>query len=241
MESHRGLSANTVDAYSRAFERYLAFSKSTRVASVSATGADVGRYLAALQPGEVVLANATIQQLLTVVRLFHGYLMEEWTRSHKPAAQTSSGRAMVARHHKLSWIPNEEDWHSILAAARQESIRNRTMLAFAYDAGLRREGFAVSRVATSIRRDACSRFEPRVRRDSASALFLIPHRAASCLYAISNIAGRSATSVGRSFSPSHAVTTAIPSRYGVGRRSYSRLHAELASNASQRTHFAISV
>ena len=46
---------------------------------------------------------------------------------------------MVARHHKLPWIPNEEDWHCILASARQESIRNRAMLAFAYDGGLRRE------------------------------------------------------------------------------------------------------
>ena len=139
MQSHRGLSSNTLDAYSRALERYLTFLKSARVASVSATRADVGLYLAALQAGEVILANATIQQLLTVVRLFHGYLMEEGTRSNNPAAQTSSGRAMVARHHKLPWIPNEEDWHRILAAARQESIRNRTMLAFAYDAGLRRE------------------------------------------------------------------------------------------------------
>jgi integrase/recombinase XerD len=139
LQSHRGLSANTLDAYSRALERYLAFLKLARVASVSATRADVGLYLAALQAGEVALANATIQQLLTVVRLFHGYLMEEGTRSNNPAAHTSSGRAMVARHHKLPWIPNEEDWHRILAAARQESIRNRTMLAFAYDAGLRRE------------------------------------------------------------------------------------------------------
>ena len=139
LQSHRGLSANTLDAYSRALERYLAFLKLARVASVSATRMDVGLYLAALQAGEVALANATIQQLLTVVRLFHGYLMEEGTRSNNPAAQTSSGRAMVARHHKLPWIPNEDDWHRILAAARQESIRNRTMLAFAYDAGLRRE------------------------------------------------------------------------------------------------------
>ena len=139
LQAHRGLSANTLDAYSRALERYLAFLKSARVASVSATRADVSLYLARVQAGEVALANATIQLLLTVVRLFHGYWMEEGTRSNNPAAHTSSGRAMVARHHKLPWIPNEEDWHRILAAARRESIRNRTMLAFAYDAGLRRE------------------------------------------------------------------------------------------------------
>ena len=139
VQSHRGLAPNTLDAYSRALERYLAFLKQAHIASVSATRADVGLYLAALQAGAVALSNATIQQLLTVVRLFHAYLMEEGARANNPAAQTGSGRAMVARHHKLPWIPNEEDWQRLLACARQESIRNRTMLAFAYDAGLRRE------------------------------------------------------------------------------------------------------
>jgi integrase/recombinase XerD len=139
LQSHRGLSSNTLDAYSRGLEKYLGFLKLGSSASSAATRADIGLYLATLQAGQLALSNATIQQLLTVVRLFHAYLMEEGVRPSDPAAQTSGGRAMVARHHKLPWIPNEEDWHRILAAARQESIRNRTMLAFAYDAGLRRE------------------------------------------------------------------------------------------------------
>jgi integrase/recombinase XerD len=50
-----------------------------------------------------------------------------------------TSRPLIARHHKLPWIPNDDDWQSILAVARNESIRNRVMLAFAYDAGLRRE------------------------------------------------------------------------------------------------------
>ena len=66
LQAQRGLSVNTLDAYSRALERYLAFLKSARVASVSATRADVGLYLATVQAGEVALANATIQLLLTV-------------------------------------------------------------------------------------------------------------------------------------------------------------------------------
>jgi integrase len=40
---------------------------------------------------------------------------------------------------RLPWIPNEADWCAILEAARGEPIRNRTMLALGYDAGLRRE------------------------------------------------------------------------------------------------------
>jgi hypothetical protein len=45
-----------------------------------------------------------------VVRLFHAYLTEEGVRPNNAAAQSGGGRAMVARHHKLPWIPNEEDW-----------------------------------------------------------------------------------------------------------------------------------
>jgi integrase/recombinase XerD len=39
----------------------------------------------------------------------------------------------------MPWIPNEEDWQAILTATMQEPIRNRVMLSFAYDSGLRRE------------------------------------------------------------------------------------------------------
>ena len=122
-QSRRGLAANTLDAYSRALERYLAFMAARRLCSHSVTRGDLGTYLSELQGNGVHLSNATIQQLLTVVRLFHVYLMEEGARSNNPAAQRSGGRAMIARFTRLPWIPNEEDWQSILAAARYESIR----------------------------------------------------------------------------------------------------------------------
>jgi len=139
LQSHRGLAANSLDAYSRALERYLAFLVAHQLYAQEVTRGDIGIYLAGLQGNVVHLSNATIQQLLTVVRLFHAYLMEEGIRANNPAAQRDGGRAMIARFTRLPWIPNEEDWQSILAAARSESIRNRVMLAFAYDAGLRRE------------------------------------------------------------------------------------------------------
>jgi site-specific recombinase XerD len=133
------LACNTLDAYSRGLERYFRFLVQLHSSCVSATRAEVGLYLASLQTDGARLSNATIQQLLTVVRLFHAYLMEEGVRTNNPAAHSHTGRPLIARHHKLPWIPNEDDWHSILHAARQEPIRNRVMLAFAYDAGLRRE------------------------------------------------------------------------------------------------------
>jgi len=51
----------------------------------------------------------------------------------------ADGRSFVRRYRRLPWIPNEADWQAILAATRGQTIRNRTMLAFAYDAALRRE------------------------------------------------------------------------------------------------------
>jgi integrase/recombinase XerD len=139
IQSHRGLAYNTLDAYSRALERYLGLLRRCQFSYASVTRVEIGLYLSSLQADGARLSNATIQQLLTVVRLFHAYLMEEGVRSNNPTAQSHATRAMIARHHKLPWIPNEEDWRSVLAAARQEPIRNRVMLAFAYDAGLRRE------------------------------------------------------------------------------------------------------
>src|SRR5689334_23369060 len=46
---------------------------------------------------------------------------------------------MVPRSTKLPWIPSERRWADVLDVARHEPIRNRVMLAPAYDAALRRE------------------------------------------------------------------------------------------------------
>ena len=40
---------------------------------------------------------------------------------------------------KLPWIPSEQKSLGILQVAREEPVRNRVMLALAYDAALRRE------------------------------------------------------------------------------------------------------
>jgi integrase/recombinase XerD len=139
LQSHRGLALNTLEAYSRDLERYLRFVEHHHLSWLLVTSAEMGLYLSGLQSNRRSLSNATIQQLLTVVRLFHAYLMEEGVRANNPATHSHTRRPLVARHHTLPWIPNEEDWQSILTVARNESIRNRVMLAFAYDAGLRRE------------------------------------------------------------------------------------------------------
>ena len=48
-------------------------------------------------------------------------------------------RPLVPRMVKLPWIPAEQQWLDVLTVFRAEPIRNRVMLALAYDAALRRE------------------------------------------------------------------------------------------------------
>jgi integrase/recombinase XerD len=95
------------------------------------------------------LANATLQQRVTALRLYYDYLIEEGLRPDNPVgrghytARKGFGgyreRALIPHYHKLPWIPTDEQWRSVLETTRAEPIRNRVMLAFAYDSGLRRE------------------------------------------------------------------------------------------------------
>ena len=137
-QSHRGLAENTLDAYSRGLEVFLRFLSPQELSIQTVTRLHIGAYLASFQSHNGYLSNATVQQRVTVLRLFYSYLVEEGVCQKNPVGQGGS-RALVRRCRKLPWIPNEGDWQAILVAALQEPIRNRVMLAFAYDAGLRRE------------------------------------------------------------------------------------------------------
>jgi integrase len=105
-----------------------------------------GKNVVSIDSG-VGLANATLQQRLVPVRLFYDFLIEEGVRESNPVGRgrytPRSGfggkRGLIPRLTKLPWIPNEDEWAAILQAAHAGRIRNRLMLAMAYDAGLRRE------------------------------------------------------------------------------------------------------
>jgi len=137
-QSHRGLAKNTLDAYSQGLEVFLRFLSHQQLSVPAVTRVHIGAYLASLQNHNGYLSNATVQQRLTVLRLFYSYVVEEGVCQKNPTAY-NLGRALVPRYRKLPWVPNEDDWRIILASAAQEPIRNRVMLTFAYDAGLRRE------------------------------------------------------------------------------------------------------
>jgi integrase/recombinase XerD len=83
-ETLLGLAPNTLDAYARGLNDFLGFCERANISPVSATRADLARYVGDLRgrprpashhgPSDLApltgLSNATLQQRLTAVRLF---------------------------------------------------------------------------------------------------------------------------------------------------------------------------
>ena len=155
-----GRSPRTIDAYARGLAEYLQVCEREGIDPLTATRAHVAVFVRELTsrpsrrgPNVVALdsgaglANATLQQRLVPVRLFYDFLVEEGVWESNPVGRgrytpgRSGGRtsALVPRMVKLPWIPSEADWLRLLAVFAEEPIRNRVMLALAYDAALRRE------------------------------------------------------------------------------------------------------
>ncbi|MBR7839489.1 site-specific integrase [Actinospica durhamensis] len=161
MWSDLGRAPRTIDAYARGLAEYLAMCDRAGVDPITANKAHIAVYVRELtsrpshRGANVIsidsgagLANSTIQQRLVPVRLFYDYLMEEGLRESNPVGRGrytpgrrrgGHERGLVPRMTKLPWIPSEQQWLDILGIAAAEPIRNRVMLALAYDAALRRE------------------------------------------------------------------------------------------------------
>jgi integrase/recombinase XerD len=162
MQAHLGLAPNTIHAYGYAVEDYFAFSTRCAVPPATATKAHIAAYVRDLSErpnphGAAIrvlnsgagLANATMLQRITAVRLFYDYLLEEGIRDDNPVGRGrytpgkgfggARDRALVPHYRKLPWIPNDEEWAALLQATKHEPLRNRVMFAFGYDAALRRE------------------------------------------------------------------------------------------------------
>ncbi|WP_454130954.1 tyrosine-type recombinase/integrase [Kitasatospora aureofaciens] len=156
-----GRAPRTIDAYARGLAEYLLICERDGVEPVVANRLQVaafvkdlstrpsrrGSNVVALDSG-VGLANATLQQRLVPVRLFYDYLIEEGLRESNPVGRGrytpgrqfgGHQRGLVPRLTKLPWIPSEQQWLDLLDVVREEPVRNRVMLALAYDAALRRE------------------------------------------------------------------------------------------------------
>jgi len=156
-----GRAPRTIDAYARGLAEFLQACERDGVDPLVAGRVEVARFVrdltsrpshrgvnvVAMDSG-VGLANATLQQRLVPVRLFYDFLVEEGVRDSNPVGRGrytprggtgGGGRCLVPRMVKLPWIPSDQQWLDVLGVFRGESIRNRVMLALAYDAALRRE------------------------------------------------------------------------------------------------------
>ena len=158
---------NTVSAYGYALVDYFRFCAIHAINPAGAKRAEVVAYFkdlsersksaAPAMPGKRLgfvrssthegFANATVRLRLATVRLYYKYLVGEEVRTTNPVEEGVYGwgkryskarRGWVARQEKEFWLPNTREWQAILDAASSEPIRNRFMLALAYDAGLRR-------------------------------------------------------------------------------------------------------
>jgi integrase len=97
----------------------------------------------------VGLANKTMQQRLTAVRLFYDYLMEIGERDTNPVGRgrytPGTGfngvreRGLIRRFEKQPWIPGDREWEGFLdVLVREEFLRNQAMAFVSYDGALRR-------------------------------------------------------------------------------------------------------
>lgn len=162
IQANLGLSSNTIDAYGRSLQDYLNFISGQGIEPKNATKEHIALYIHDLAnrpnlrgknvirlDSKAGLSNATMQQRITVARLFYDYLIEEGFRNENPVGRGKytpgknfggkRDRRLLPHFHKLPWIPTDDQWLAILEATKQEPLRNRLMLALAYDAALRRE------------------------------------------------------------------------------------------------------
>jgi integrase/recombinase XerD len=151
----------TIDAYARGLNDFLEVCQRRDARVESVTKGDIACYVEDLatrprlgkarNDGDLAagLANRTIQQRLTAVRLFYDFLMETGVRDTNPVGRgrytPGSGfyglrqRALVPRYQRTPWIPGDEQWRAFLECTlREQSLRNQLMVFMAYDGGLRR-------------------------------------------------------------------------------------------------------
>lgn len=162
IQANMQLAPNTIDAYGRGLNDYLGFCIRQNVRPEVVTREHIALYVQDLASrpnpkGDNIiqlasqsgLSNSTMQQRITVVRLYHEYLTEQQIRDDTPLHRGHyvpgkgfgglRDRGLLPKHHKLPWIPGDQQWRDILQALKQEPLRNRLMLLLAYDGALRRQ------------------------------------------------------------------------------------------------------
>lgn len=161
-QAHLQLAPTTIDAYGRCLNDYLGFCTQHHVQPESLSREQVALYvqdlasrpnpkganILSLQSGRG-LSNATMQQRITVLRLFCDSLVEQQLRQDNPVGRGHyvpgrafggvRARGLLPHYQKLPWIPSDEEWQNLLQSLIEEPLRNQVMLLLAYEGALRRE------------------------------------------------------------------------------------------------------
>lgn len=162
IQANLQLRPKTIDAYGRCLNDYLTFCAAHQVKPETITREQFTLYVQDLvtrphpKGANILLlasgrglANATLQQRITVARLYQDFLVEQQIRSDTPirrgyyvAGKGYGGarqRGEIPSHQTLPWIPSDEEWRTVLTTLKEEPLRNQVMLLLAYDGALRRE------------------------------------------------------------------------------------------------------
>jgi integrase/recombinase XerD len=162
IQSRLQLAPKTIDAYGRSLNDFLKFCTKQAIEPAGVTREQVALYVQdlAMRPnpkGAQILtfptggglSNSTMQQRITVLRLFCDYLVEKQLRPDNPVGRGhyvpgkgfagARDRGLLPRFHTLPWIPSDSEWLNMLQALKAEPLRNQVMLLLAYDGALRRE------------------------------------------------------------------------------------------------------
>ena len=155
-------SPKTIDAYGRCLNDYLSFCRQHQMHPETITREQFTLYIQYLAtrpnpkgtkiltyPSRYGLSNSTMLQRITVVRLYHDYLVEQQIRETTPVRRgyyvpgTGFGgtrqRGEIPSYQTLPWISSDSEWQNILRILKGEMLRNQVMLLLAYDGALRRE------------------------------------------------------------------------------------------------------
>jgi site-specific recombinase XerD len=162
LQVHLQLAPKTIDAYGRSLNDFLDFCQRSRVIPEAITREQVTLYVhdlahrpnpkgtnvLSIEHGQG-LSNSTMQQRLTVLRLFCDSLVEQHLRQDNPVGRGHyvpgkafggvRDRKLLPHYHKLPWLPSDEQWQTVLHHLQGEFLRNQVMLLLAYDGALRRE------------------------------------------------------------------------------------------------------
>lgn len=133
----RGLSANTVAAYRRDLEKYLAYLDSRGVSEpASVMAVEVGEFLLSLRNREGGFAATSTARTLSSIRGFHGFLVEEGVAQVDPTLGVTAPK----RPNRLPKAITVDQMAALLAACEGEEerdLRDRALLEFLYATGAR--------------------------------------------------------------------------------------------------------